>query len=182
MTTTQPDIYWAVTREILAVQLPCSRNWGGVPHLLTEKKLWLIGAWQELPGPSPEPTSPSWVTGRNRLAPSGFRVPICEGITGTPLTRSPRGRRDTQLLLASLGCAGGEPRAQTPGLDLGHSNPVGAPPSLASVSSSVERCLERRRPRGRRPGVPGFRSHFSGRETETEGASPRPREATARPS
>lgn len=90
MTTTHPDIYWAVTREILAVQLLCSSNWGGISHLFTKKKLWLVGAWQELPGPNPEPTSPQLGdSGGNCLAPSGFRVPICEAINGTPLTRSP---------------------------------------------------------------------------------------------
>lgn len=90
VTTTHPDIHGAVTCEIPAVQLPCSHNWGGTSHLFTQKKLCLIEAWQGLPGPNPEPSSPQLGdSGGNCLAPSGFRVPICEGVHGTPLTRSP---------------------------------------------------------------------------------------------
>lgn len=74
------------------------------------------------------------------------------------------------------------PRAQTLGLDLGHSNPVGALPSLASVSSSVERRLERQRPRGRRPGSLGSDPISQGEKLSWKGIPPLPRKATAHPS
>lgn len=84
-TTTHPDIYWAVTREILAVQLPCSPNWGGISHLFTKKKLWLIGAWQELLAPILSPPPPSWVTlGPTAWHPPASVYPSVKGYTALP--------------------------------------------------------------------------------------------------
>lgn len=87
--TTRSDIYWAVTCEFPADQLPCSGNWGGMSHLFTQKKLWLREAWQGLPNPHPEPVTPQLGgSGGNCLAPSGFST-VYPSSRGTPHPPNP---------------------------------------------------------------------------------------------
>lgn len=113
MTTTHPDIYWAVTCQIPADQIACSLNWGGISPLF-EKKLWLRQVWQGLLDSNPEPATPQLDDfGRRQLLGAlRLRACICT-VYGTPEPSHPEGNVITGSYLSHWAVGVGEPPTST---------------------------------------------------------------------